>query len=280
MLHPRAGAPPTNHRVDSAPTMKAAFIFLDESSYDPMDLVALTGVLVPVDRYATVRDAMCQLAIDVSPTPADTVPKIIELHASNLLPDSCDEKRLVVLRRVVDIVSSSCLPVIRVAYHNGSEIAAFMPGDDKLYGITFAGIISSLHKVAPNTLVMPVMDGIPTSGRKTPVLIRAFAGNVRLLHQLRHVPSVASNLSVPFAGNIAEPVFADSAHSVMIQLVDIVSHLLLQVDRSAANPSAPTTNYRERVLPIAKSIPTSLLHTWSGRMQIGQPKGAKDDDTA
>ena len=53
--------------------------------YERLDLAALTGVLVPLDRYVAARDAMCKVAADVLSAPPNTVPAPIELHARDLL---------------------------------------------------------------------------------------------------------------------------------------------------------------------------------------------------
>jgi hypothetical protein len=61
-------------------TDEAGFLFVDESAYPPLDLVSLTGVLVPSKQYAAVRDALCRLVRDIQPGPPDVVPAVIELH--------------------------------------------------------------------------------------------------------------------------------------------------------------------------------------------------------
>jgi len=54
--------------------MNAAFLFLDECFSEKLKLAALTGVLVPVDEYAAVRDEMCRLAWEALRPPANTIP--------------------------------------------------------------------------------------------------------------------------------------------------------------------------------------------------------------
>jgi uncharacterized protein DUF3800 len=101
-----------------------------------------------------------------------------------------------------------------------------------------------------------------------PVLIRAFAGNVRYLHHMRQYETVATQLSLENAHNIGEPVFADSAHSVFIQLADLVSHLLLQVDRDELEHGAPRSPYGQAVIRNAKAIDTALIASWRGIMNV------------
>jgi hypothetical protein len=265
--------------------MNTALLFLDECMYEQLDLAALTGVLVPVGRYVPVRDAMCRLAADVQPSPQDVIPGIIEFHARALLNDledlhgdQIDLMRLSVLQRVVDLLSEHQLPVCRVTYLNRKEIATLLQSDSKLYGITFFRIQSWLQEVMADTLVIPVMDGVPATGgleppRRNPtvdpVLIRAFAGSVRGTHHYRQFPSIADSLSIANAHNLGEPLFADSGHSVFLQFVDIVSHMLLQRERAEYEDQSELSNYRREVLSIASKIPSDLLHVWAGKMKIG-----------
>lgn len=241
--------------------MNTAFLFLDECMYEQLDLAALTGVLVPADRYAAVRDAMCRLAVDVQPSPPNVIPGVIEFHARALLNDverlhgdRIDSVRLSVLHRVVDLLSEHQLSVCRVTYLNGKEIATLMPLDPKLYGITFLGIQTWLQEVMADTLVIPVMDGVSATGgmevprrapQVEPMLIRAFAGTVRSTHHLRQFSRVADSLSIANAHNLGEPVFADSAHSVLLQLVDLVSHMLLQRERAEFEDQSRLSSYRQ-----------------------------------
>lgn len=271
--------------------MNTAFLVLDECTYAPLDLAALTGVLVPADRYAHLRDAMCRLAVEVQPSSDDVIPGATEFHARALLNDIAhlhgdhiDSVRLMVLRRVVNLVLEHRLDICRVTYLNRTEIARAIPGDPKLYGLTFAGIQSWLQRTMASTLVIPIMDGVPATGgaeipRRAPhvdsVLIRAFAANVRTIHHLRQYPQVASNLSIANATNLGEALFADSAHSVLLQMVDIVSHLLLQIERAEHEGESTLGDFRRESLAIGRQLPTELLHLWSGKMSIITPEAAQ-----
>lgn len=263
-----------------------AFLFLDECSYEPLDLAALTGVLVPLERYVAVRDAMCKVVADVLSAPPNTVPAPIELHARDLLSElqertaaDLDLARLDVLSKVVAIVNDHALQVIRVAYLNRREIANTMTLDPKLYGLNFLGIQNALQDAMRDTIVLPVMDGVPgcaPSARRPPTidpqLIRAFAQNVRWIHHSRQYEAAARLLSIENAVNLAEPVFADSAHSTLLQLVDIVSYLLLQLEREELEPASPTSSYRNAMVVRARSLRSDRLHSWKGRMTwLGQP---------
>jgi hypothetical protein len=208
---------------------------------------------------------------------------VIEFHGRELLsdlqnqePGFLDRDRIRVLETVVRVVNDYGLDVFRVSYLNRKEIAALMRQDPKLYGLTFLGIQTGLQRHMERVLVIPVMDGIPgfPPGAKRapaidPALIRAFAQQVRHLHHIRQYEAVAKSLSIDNAHNLGEPVFADSAHSVLLQLVDLVSYLLLQLEREELEPDREASPYRDGVIRQAKALDRKLLHCWRGRMQIG-----------
>ncbi|MGR9105604.1 MAG: DUF3800 domain-containing protein [Gammaproteobacteria bacterium] len=265
--------------------MNTAFLFLDECMYAPLDFASLTGVLVPADRYAAVRDEMCRLAIDVQPSPPNGIPPVIEFHGQALLKNEDLEKhydaridsvRLSVYQRVVDILCEHQLSVCRITYLNRKEVdILFQKQDPNLYSLTFFGMQAWLEKFMADTLIIPVMDGIPDTGgvnapnrspRVNTTLIRAFARTVRTTHHLRQFWSDANSLSFANSHNLAEPVFADSAHSVLIQVVDLVSHMLLQVERAEHQDESKLNDYRRDVLKIARKIPSKLIHRWAGKM--------------
>jgi hypothetical protein len=257
------------------------FLFLDESMDESLDLASLTGVLVPLHAYRAVRDAICRLVWDVLAPPPNTVPQPIELHARKLLPEldhlpkeKGDAARLHVLQSVTAIVNEHGLQVLRVCYTNRAEIAAMLKGDPKLYALNFFGIQTGLQDLMETTLVLPVMDGVPgaTEGKKAPsidtTLIRAFAANVRWIHHARHCDAVSGSLSIKNAHNLAEPVFGDSAHATLLQLVDLVSYLLLQRDRAELMPDYKMGEFKTAVLKIGQGLDARLLTLWRGKMEL------------
>ncbi len=267
-------------------TNHMAFLFLDECTHDALDLAALTGVLVPLSEYTAVRDAVCQITWDVLSPPPNTVPLPIELHARDLLSDlpnrdrqELDRARLHVFSTVVRIVNEHRLRMYRVAYLNTREIRTIFTADPKLCGLNFFGIKNLLEPVLADTLVLPVMDGVPgwkPDRRRPPAidpqLIRTFALNVRSIHNARRHAEIARSISIKNVENLAEPVFGDSEHSTLLQLTDLVSHLLLQVEREELETPNKPSEYRASVLAEAHKLDPELLHCWKGRMQIGGRK--------
>jgi hypothetical protein len=260
-----------------------AFLFIDECSFDSLDLSALTGVLVPLEAYNPVRDAMCQLTWDVLNPPPNVVPAPIEFHSSDLLNKidglnvaNSDELRLHVLSTVVNIVNTHGLQLYRVAYLNRKEIAARMPIDQMLYGLNFFGMQSMLQNELGNRIILPVMDGIPGRApsdgkappRIDPAMLRAFDRNVRWIHNARCHTNTANNLSIKNVHNLAEPVFADSEHSTLLQLADLTSYLLLQREREDLSPPSAHSEFRLKLLRIAAAFRDDLVHAWKGKMHF------------
>jgi hypothetical protein len=260
-----------------------AFLFLDECMYEPLDLVALTGVLVPLGCYCQLRDEICAITWKLLNPPPNTVPAPIELHASNLLAelggshdqDVLDRLRVDVFESAVNLVNRYRLRVFRVAYLNHSEIRTSMEGDPQLYGLTFFGIKNLIQDCLANTLIIPVMDGIPSSAseKSSPPridrqLIRSFALGVRNTHHFRQNPAVAKLISIKNTENLAEPLFADSQFSTMLQLTDLVSYLLLQLERDEREAGRTISDYRAEVLRCAKAIDHGLLKCWIDRMEF------------
>lgn len=258
------------------------FLFMDECEYDPLDLSALTGVLVPLESYSTVRDAVGKIIWDVLSPHENTVPQPIELHARDLLsqlsdhaPEEHDKLRLGVITQIVKIANQHELHVLRYAYLNRSEISCLMKGDPKLYGLNFSNMLFALQDVLENTIVLPVMDGIPSfkegaskPPRIVPRLVSAFAQTVRFTHHMRNNDSIANNLSIRNFHNLAEPVFSDSTYSVLLQLTDLISHLLLQIEKDELEPHSKRSAYQSSVISQAKQLSPDLIHAWKGKMDI------------
>ena len=256
--------------------MRAAFLFMDECFSETLDIAALTGVLVPLEDYVSVRDAISAIAWDCLQPPANTIPQPVELHGSNLLrgigghvPPDLDQARLAVFKRSVELVNSRRLRICRIAYTNHSEVADVFVGDPALYGLTFFGIETWLGQLMTDTLVIPVMDGIPKSShgskppRIDPQLIRAFAQSVRFVHHYRASGYPERTLSIANPANLGEPLFGDSTHSTLLQLADLVSYLLHQIEKADLSTVARST-FGESVLRIARSIDATLIDSWRG----------------
>lgn len=246
---------------------------MDECLYPPLDLAALTAVLVPLEKYNIVRDAMCRIVWDIVDSNEHQVPVPVELHASDLLRGRSDTVRLSVFSAVAEIVRSNRLSIYRSTYLNSRELSDIFEGDAKLYGLNFFNIQMWLEKHLADRLVVPVMDGIPSqrpNGKKAPridgQLIRAFAHNVRYTHHIRQSKTRAQMLSIQNLENLCEPLFADSAHSTLIQLVDIISYMLLQTEKADLDSKTPLSAFQNLILREAGQVEYSYSRS---KMTIG-----------
>jgi hypothetical protein len=259
--------------------VQTALLFLDECMSEYLDLAALTGVLVPAERYAAVRDDMCSVVWQCMDPPKGTLPPPIELHANSLLNEltdrdatELDQARLQVFASAVRIINTHRLGVYRVAYTNRSEIESTMHGDPNLYGVNFFGMQTWLAPILADTLVVPVMDGIPDSSKARkppsidPQLIRSFSASTRWIHHYRASGGSDSNLSIAHPINLAEPVYADSTHSTLLQLVDLVSYLLHQIDKDELGDGRAPSLFGTAMLAHARRIDQSLVKSWRGQM--------------
>jgi hypothetical protein len=130
------------------------------------------------------------------------------------------------------------------------------------------------------TLVVPVMDGVPASSAKKPPaidpsLIRGFAVTVRWIHHMRQHALVKNSLSIRNAENLAEPLFGDSSHATLLQLADVVSYLLLQIDKDDLKTPSTDSQFRKSVVSHGRVLNRDQLSLWRGRMEVNAPASAR-----
>ena len=261
---------------------KTYFLFIDECLNPNLNLAALTGIFVPLDKYTLIRDEISKLVFNVQAPQINIVPPLIELHARNLLeelsnnnPNKTDKGKIKILSDIVDIVNRHRLLILRISYLNHREITDFLKGDSKLYQTIFSNILGLIQKFFFDSLILPVIDGIPSckpSSRKSPKidtqLIFSFAHQIRFIHHMRCNKNIKKGHSLDNFINIAEPVFVDSYYSTLIQLVDLVSYLLHQVEKTDLNPNKIKSDYQKKILNCARSIDSNNLITWKGKLII------------
>jgi hypothetical protein len=262
--------------------MRPYFLFIDECLDEDMNLSALTGIFVPIDKYILVRDAICKIAFKIQLPKGNVIPPLIELHARDLLselpddhPNKTDKARISILTDIVDIINSYKLITLRLTYLNHREIVKFLKDDPKLYQTIFSDIIDLLHKFWSDSLIIPVIDGIPSSKQSTKKspsldtqLISSFARQIRYIHHMRCNKVVEKGSHLSGYINIAEPVFADSYYSTLIQLVDLVSYLLHQIEKADLNPNKIMSDYQKKVFYCGRSIDPNNLLTRKGELVI------------
>lgn len=253
-------------RLRYALRMDVIFLFLDESCAE--DAAWLTGVAVPAERYAAIRDAMLQVSVDAQRKAGIAHPYPYELHAVDLLrdlPEASDERRLAVFSRTVDLVNAEQLEVISVGYSGGRQIRGEldklqMPEGDKLYGLNFNAVFGAI-RIPPDGLLLPVFDGVPganAKGRQQPVDASAHGAFLQGVHHSHHY-RVAHNAPGIYAQNfrnVAEPTFSDSARSPLLQLADLVGYLLAARDLP---PGKQPSAFKASIVAIARTLNTPFI---------------------
>jgi len=79
--------------------MDVNLLFMDESCSDVIDnkntvISSLTGIMVPIHRYAELRSKFYELLEwSIMPAPNTINLQVPELHGRDLLPDKDDEKK-------------------------------------------------------------------------------------------------------------------------------------------------------------------------------------------
>jgi hypothetical protein len=207
-----------------------SFLFLDECQSEPLDslgtrISSLTGLLIPAERYAGLRDQFYS-ALTWSTQPSEGVVKVNppELHGRDLLRGESDERKLAVLQRVVELVVDGQVIVYRVGYYVTPRLKQAFSTDKRLLGICWFGILAQLQPVLAERGIVPIMD---MADRE---LARILSTPIRTMDVMR-ARGHADNLSLLHTENLfGEVYYADSRYSAFMQVADLVSYLLHSAD--------------------------------------------------
>ena len=227
--------------------MNVTFLFLDESV--DLDTAWLTGVFVPAEQYADVRDAFIRIIRETLTEAGHEHPHPTELHGAAMLidiPGITDEHRIKVFEKVVMLVNEAGLEVISVGHVHAEETRRhfrdmLMDPGDKLYYLNFNEMVDAMY-LPDDSLVLPVFDGVPRQRQTTkrePQPVDRFAYDAFMLgSQITHWFRIAAEAKpTPWVRhktnlrNLAEPTFSDSSRSPLLQLADVVGYLLGVPDR-------------------------------------------------
>jgi len=250
------------------------FLFIDECMHQPLDLAALTGVFVKQSDYRKVRERICRILFDIFEYEEGGLPPLVELHGKCLFDriDATDDQKIQVYDSVVQIVNDFEIDVIRIAYLNWQEIVSRMPADKNLVGLCFFGMQRIMQEKLGESVIIPVVDGIPGGDKNERVdrsLLRVFDQYVRHMHHVMQSEVHRDVVSIKDFDNLGEPLFANSEHNVMLQLVDMISHMLLQVERFELESTDPASEYKSRIVNCASKLNSNLLYHWKDKMRIG-----------
>lgn len=210
--------------------METSFLFIDESFSDQTEVTSLTGLLVPVKDYASLRAQFYAMILNVLFPEQDMLltgkSLLPELHARALLKDhegASDEKRILLSERVVDLVIANRLEVYRVGYFRTRKLREIFKrfGDANLQGLCFQRLLFRLQDKLATEMIIPVMDGFDS------LMVSKFSSLVKNLDVIRATGLwQESDLSIKYSVNLLGEVFyADSQFAVFTQVVDMISYL-------------------------------------------------------
>lgn len=256
------------------------FLFMDESEYPPLDIAALTGILIPIEKYPEIRDEIAQLIIEIMSPPPNTVPQPIELHGSDLLPHlpknpESDLLRKKVFHRCVEIINNHKISIFRVCYTNYKEIISYI-NDEKLYGLNFSAMQSVLQPAFQDRIMIPVMDGVPNipvkpgSPNINRRLIENFSRQIHFNHHCYQFENLRSSMSISNLQNITDTLFSSSQFNSLLQLADLTSYLLLKIDQNELGQKSIMNQYQNSIFEISKKIDPELIFSYREKLQYMQ----------
>lgn len=254
-------------------------LFIDESESELIEenrIVAITGVLVPAENYDVARKLFYQLLserVDMSGRKIETrdgrcfrvadgmsiyeMPP--ELHGRRLLPDGDDNRRLEACAAVVQVIVECGLAVYRASLRMSRVMTTQVPTSGARYFECWTVLENELASVLEAAPVVPVLD----SGNLE------FQNRLAQFLQTRdflraHYPDPP--LARPPANRLNELFLADSANSVLIQVADVVSYLLMQRDMAASGWQF-NGGFKQRLVEIAGSLSPALVGEVRGQYE-------------
>lgn len=260
---------------------------MDDNTNCKTRITALTGVLVPASRYAELRDQLYrdlpwflteQPEIEIwdesGGEPAEIIPAWTtksagkrsdewmaewttvlppELHASDLYKEHGlvdDGVRLAALESVVDFVLNNDLSVYRVGVIPPRDRCARRYTDNELHRQCWLKMLLALQPVLDTQQVIPIMDGLNLGRARA---LSAVIRNFDIFRASGIGGNADENPCLARLSNIlGEMYFANSEHSVFVQVADVVSYLRTVTDW--ANHQFDLQRYKAQLLPLAKQL--------------------------
>lgn len=236
--------------------MNVNFLFMDESCSEAIDnnktvISSLTGVLIPIHKYAELRTKFYDLLEWWIKPESNTINMgLLELHGRELLPEEDEEKKLIILNGVVDLVVSNQLEIYRGGYYITKTIRESFKGDEEMLGGLWFGILNTLRPKIANEMVIPVMDGFDRN------MVRKFSPLVKGMDVMRAAGHEQS-ISIRNSENILGEVFyADSQYSIFTQVADLVSWLRQLSDISREGKEL--TPYKKKLLVVSEKLEPAI----------------------
>ncbi len=207
--------------------MKTELLFVDDSDATATTgVLALTGILVDVAQYDTVRTAFYRSVQDLfpcGPNEIDMGPP--EYHGSDLfkkVPDATDAHRVQAHRDVVELCNRFELDILRVGYSNAVAIDRFAsPGCAAT--MCWVGMVEMLQDRLEGGAIIPIMDRCKDRAAAS---ISGSMRNATLLRMARPDAMTWRNTE----NILGEVFYADSTFSPLVQIADMIGYMLHACD--------------------------------------------------
>lgn len=235
--------------------MQTTFLFIDDTYNEETEfpLSSLTGLLVPASNYQGVRAAFYDI---IRPKPKGLNLSPLELHFNDFMPHLKDEEKFQIFRRLVQLVISEKLQVLRVGYYVTELLRMQLGGDQKLIGLCWMGLLSALGPILQHGLLVPVLDaGFNQSFQP---IVHKFSSMARATDLMR-AAGLEESISIPNSENLGEVVYGDSRYSAFIQLTDIVAGLRRVSETVRETGRLPNSEYKAHLLEISKELEPAML---------------------
>jgi len=235
-----------------------SFIFLDEciskhSKSQPAatGIASITGVIVPVERYAALREQFYETRLSEIVPRAGTISFPKELHGKDLMREHSDDAKLEQVGKVADLLLRNGVRLCRVGYRLGKQVEQTI-GDAGVIQLCWLKLLMVLRGLPEPADLIPVMD--MTEDKK---LRDALAFLVRSGDVVR-AAGATEFLGIPKTeGILGEMLFADSASSVFVQTADLVSYMLHASDQQ--EQGAQLTQFKAGLAATAARLEPLLI---------------------
>lgn len=240
--------------------MDSNFLFMDETINSKLvfPLTSLTGMLIPMRKYESIRSGLYEIANEHIASESASILLILpELHYNKFLEKYSDDVKYAVLEAIVELVVSLEIKIYRVSYYSTPETKKFFVHDPDLLGLCWFGIVAVTSDARKNKMLIPVLDaGFNQSFQKIVDKFSMFGKNCDVL---RH-SIIKKSQTILYSEMIAEPMYADSKHSMLIQLVDCIAGLRRDLDTKNIIGFKDRSVYKERMATIAKKLDDNMCN--------------------
>lgn len=224
---------------------QASFLFMDETfCQERTKISALTGLLVPAERYTQLRDQFYEILLPfIQPEPNVINMDPPEVHGYKL--PGTEEQKLAVAASIVDLVINNGLQFYRVGYYTDQELGEAFKLDPQMLSISWESMCHMLEPYLAERLIQPIMDSVNKD------IVRKFASTVRACDIMRAAGQGAS-CSIEHSENLLEVAFVDSKYSTFTQVVDVVGYLRKITDLEDDAKKLPQG--KQELLPLARKL--------------------------